>query len=189
MNRTVWVPMALSLAILSGCSSSATHPQIRELHQEVSQLNQQMQHLTTQARALEIQGQLNSHSQQGAWLVPQANTPVALQTQPGTLRLTLSPVTAEASGSRATLTIVSMNDQPLPALHATVVWGQLDPATGKPLTADSLSQTIAVPAALLPQHSVSVPLRLSGLAPQQLGYVRVHNVTDDATARTEPAAP
>jgi len=185
----VWVPVALSLVTLSGCSSTASNPQVRELHQEVSQLNQQMQHLTTQASALEIQGQLNSQLQQGAWLVPQANTPVALQTQLGTLRLTLSPVTAEASGSRATLTVRSMDDRPLPALHATVIWGELDPATGKPLNSDSLSQTVAVPASLLPQQSASIPLRLSGLTPEQLGYVRVHNVTGDAPAQTFPAAP
>ncbi|MGK3142736.1 DUF3251 domain-containing protein [Pantoea sp. C2G6] len=190
MNRMVWVvPVALSLTMLSGCSTTASTPQVRELHQEVSQLNQQMQHLTTQASALEIQGQLNSHSQQGAWLIPQANTPVELQTQPGTLRLTLSPVTAEASGSRATLTVRAMSEQPLPALHATVVWGPLDPASGKPLNNESLSQTIALPAALLPQHTLSVPLRLSGFTPDQLGYVRVHNVTQDAPAPTGPATP
>jgi len=189
MSRMVWIPVGLSLVTLSGCSSTASNPQVRELHQEVSQLNQQMQHLTTQAGALEIQGQLNSQLQQGAWLVPQANTPVALQTQLGTLRLTLSPVTAEASGSRATLTVRSMDDRPLPALHATVIWGELDPTTGKPLSSDSLSQTITVPASLLPQHSASVPLRLSGLTPEQLGYVRVHNVSGDAPAQTSPAAP
>ncbi|GME36026.1 MULTISPECIES: DUF3251 domain-containing protein [Pantoea] len=189
MSRMVWVPVAISLAALSGCSSNAGNPQVRELHQEVSQLNQQMQHLTTQASALEIQGQLNSQLQQGAWLVPQANTPVALQTQLGTLRLTLSPVTAEASGSRAILTVRSMDDRPLPALHATVIWGELDPATGKPLTSDSLTQTVAVPASLLPQHSASIPLRLSGLTPDQLGYVRVHNVTADTPPQTSPAAP
>lgn len=189
MSRMVWIPVALSLVTLSGCSSTASNPQVRELHQEVSQLNQQMQHLTTQASALEIQGQLNSQLQQGAWLVPQANTPVALQTQLGTLRLTLSPVTAEASGSRATLTVRSMDDRPLPALHATVIWGELDPATGKPLNSDSLTQNVAVPASLLPQHSASIPLHLSGLTPEQLGYVRVHNVTGDAPAQTSPAAP
>ncbi|MSE18595.1 DUF3251 domain-containing protein, partial [Pantoea agglomerans] len=75
------------------------------------------------------------------------------------------------------------------ALHATVNWGELDPATGKPLSNGSLSQTIAVPASLLPQHSVSIPLRLSGLTPDQSGYVRVHNVTGDAPAQTSPAAP
>lgn len=189
MSRMVWIPVALSLVTLSGCSSTARNPQVRELHQEVSQLNQQMQHLTSQASALEIQGQLNSQLQQGAWLVPQANTPVALQTQPGTLRLTLSPVTAEASGSRATLTVRSMDDRPLPPLHATVIWGELDPATGKPLNSDSLTQTVTVPASLLPQHSASIPLRLSGLTPEQLGYIRVHNVTGDAPAPTSPAAP
>lgn len=189
MSRMVWIPVALSLVTLSGCSTTAGNPQVRELHQEVSQLNQQMQHLTTQASALEIQGQLNSQLQQGAWLVPQAKTPVALQTQLGTLRLTLSPVTAEASGSRATLTVRSMDDRPLPALHATVIWGELDPATGKPLNSDSLTQTVAVPASLLPQHSASIPLRLSGLTPEQLGYVRVHNVTGDVPAQTSPAAP
>jgi len=189
MIRTVWAPAALSLALLSGCSTPVTNPQVKQLHQEVSQLNQQMQQLTTQASALEIQGQLNSHSTNGAWLVPQANTPVALQTQFGTLRLTLSPVVAEASGSRATLSIRAMGDQPLPALHATVIWGVLDPATGKPLNSDSLSQTIALPASLLPQHTADVPLRLSGLTPDQLGYIRVHDVTADAPAQTGPAAP
>lgn len=42
MSRMVWVPVALSLVMLSGCSSSASNPQVRELHQEVSQLNQHL---------------------------------------------------------------------------------------------------------------------------------------------------
>lgn len=188
MNRTVWAPMAMSLIILSGCSSTPSAPKVNALHQEVSQLNQQMQHLTTQASALEIQRQLNSHSQQGAWLVPQANTPVELQTQLGTLRLSLSRVESEANGSRANLNIRATGDQPLSALRATVVWGELDPASGKPLNADSLNQTIEVPASLLPQASVSVPLRLSGITPEQLGYVRVHDVTGESATSTVPAA-
>ncbi|MEG3109972.1 DUF3251 domain-containing protein [Pantoea sp. T14] len=188
MIRTVWAPMAMSLVFLSGCSSTPSTPKVNKLHQEVSQLNQQMQHLTSQASALEIQGQLNSHSQQGAWLVPQANTPVELQTQLGTLRLSLSRVEGEANGSRANLNIRATGDQPIPALRATVVWGELDPASGKPLNADSLNQTIDVPAALLPQTSVSVPLRLSGLTPDQLGYIRVHDVVGESAAPTVSAA-
>ena len=188
MIRTVWAPMVMSLAFLSGCSSTPSSPKVNQLHQEVNQLNQQMQYLTTQASALEIQGQLNSHSQQGAWLVPQANTPVELQTQLGTLRLSLSRVESEASGSRANLNIRATGDKPVPALRATVVWGELDPASGKPLNADSLSQTIAVPSALLPQSAVSVPLRLSGVSPEQLGYVRVHDVTGENATLTVPVA-
>ena len=171
MIRTVWAPLACAMALLSGCSSTPVSPKVTQLHQEVSQLNQQMRHLTTQASAIEIQGQLNSNSTQGAWLVPQANTPVELQTQLGKLRLSLTRVAAEANGARANLTISATDSQPVPA-------------PGKPLDATSLSQEIEVPAALLPRASVIVPLRLSGLTPDQLGFVRVHDVVGDA-----PAAP
>lgn len=184
--RTFWAPAALSLLVLSGCSSTPTSPQVKELHQEVSQLNQQMRKLTNQATALEIQGQLNGQSTQGAWLLPQANTPVELQTQVGKLRLSLSRVEGEASGSRANLNIRSTDDQPVPALTATVVWGELDPASGKPLSAESLSQTIQVEASLTPRSSVTVPLRLSGLTPEQLGYVRVHDVLPAAAKAKAP---
>ena len=184
MIRTVWAPLACAVALLSGCSSTPANPQVKQLHQEVSHLNQEMRHLTSQASAIEIQGQLNSHSTQGAWLVPQANTPVELQTQLGTLRLSLTRLAAEASGARANLTLSATGDGTVPALRARVVWGERDPATGKPLEASSLSQTIEVPASLLPRASVTVPLRLSGFAPDQLGFVRVHDVVGDA-----PAAP
>lgn len=184
MIRTVWAPLACAVALLSGCSSTPANPQVKQLHREVSQLNQEMRHLTSQASAIEIQGQLNSHSTQGAWLVPQANTPVELQTQLGTLRLSLTRLAAEASGARANLTLSATGDGTVPALRARVVWGERDPATGKPLEASSLSQTITVPASLLPRASVTVPLRLSGFAPEQLGFVRVHDVVGDA-----PAAP
>jgi len=180
------VPAALSMLVLSGCSSTPVSPQVKELHQEVSQLNQQMRKLTNQATALEIQGQLNSQSTQGAWLLPQANTPVELQTQLGKLRLSLTQVAGEANGSRANLNIRATDDQPIPALRATVVWGEMDPASGKPLNAESLSQTIEVPASLMPRSTVTVPLRLSGLAPDQLGYVRVHDVERPAADTTTP---
>jgi outer membrane murein-binding lipoprotein Lpp len=179
--RMLWAPAALSLLVLSGCSSTPASPQVNQLHREVSQLNQQMRQLTNQASALEIQGQLNSQSSQGAWLLPQANTPVELQTQLGKLRLSLTRVVAEAGGSHTTLNIRSTDGKPVPALNAIVVWGELDPATGKPLNAESLNQNVSVPASLTPQNSVTIPLSLSGLTPEQLGYVRVHDVTSATT--------
>nr|MBA2815417.1 putative lipoprotein yajI [Candidatus Pantoea persica] len=94
---------------------------MKQPHQEVSQLNQDMRHLTSQAGAIEIQDQLNSHSTQGAWLVPQANTPVELQTQLGTLRLLLTRLAAEASGARANLTLSATGDGTVPTLRARVV--------------------------------------------------------------------
>lgn len=175
--RMLWAPAALSLLVLGGCSSTPGTKQVTQLHQEVGQLNQQMRQLTNQATALEIQGQLNSQSNQGAWLLPQAKTPVELQTQLGKLRLSLTQVEGEATGSRANLTIRSTDGKPLPALNATVVWGEMDPASGKPLTAGSLSQSITAPGSLTARSTVVVPLRLSGLSPDQLGYVRIHEVT------------
>lgn len=178
--RSLPVPAVLSLLLLSSCSTPPPAPQVRELHQEVSQLNQQMRHLTRRAGALEQQGQLNSRSTQGAWLVPGSATPVDLETQLGTLRLALLNVSAEANGSQASLVIRSADDTPVPALSATVVWGEIDPASGQPLAADSLSQRISVPTSLMPRSTVTVPLHLSGLTPDRLGYVRVHEVTADA---------
>nr|MBA2815418.1 preprotein translocase subunit SecF [Candidatus Pantoea persica] len=43
-----------------------------------------------------------------------------------------------------------------------------------------------MPASLLPRTSVTVPLRLSDFAPNQLSFVRVHDVVGDAPA--EPTA-
>lgn len=187
--RMVWAaPVACTAALLSGCSTTPANPQVKQLHQEVRQLNQQMSHLTTQASAIETQSQLNTNSSRGAWLVPRASTPVELQTRVGTLRLSLTRIESEASGARANLVIHATDEQPVPALHASIVWGELDPATGKPLEASSLSQTINVPATLLPRSSVTVPLRLSGVAPGQLGFVRVHDVTGDAPTDSTPSA-
>jgi len=171
----VSVPAAFAL-LLAGCSSPPPPKQVTALHQEVSQLNQQMRQLTRRASALEIQAQLNSQSTQGAWLLPKAAAPVELQTQLGKLRLSLANVSAEANGTRANLAVHSTDDNPVPAFSATLVWGELDPASGQPLSANTLSQIITVPASLMPRSSVTVPLRLSGLTPGQLGFVRVHNV-------------
>ncbi|WP_343464959.1 DUF3251 domain-containing protein [Pantoea sp.] len=174
--RMLAAPAAFSLLLLSGCSATPPSPQVNALHQEVSQLNQQMRTLTHQATALEIQGQLNGQLNQGAWLLPQANTPVELETQLGKLRLSLTHVRGEPGGSRADLTLVAPQNQPLPALRAQVVWGELDPASGKPLEAESVSQPLSVAAGLTPRSSVTVSLRLNGFTPQQLGYVRIHQV-------------
>ncbi|RAP72506.1 hypothetical protein ACZ87_00675 [Candidatus Erwinia dacicola] len=44
---------------------------------------------------------------------------------------------AEANGIHAILHIHATNDVPLPAFTTEVQWGELDTATGKPLTVDS----------------------------------------------------
>ncbi|KQN63109.1 DUF3251 domain-containing protein [Erwinia sp. E602] len=177
-----------SLLALAGCASKPAPSQLRELHREVGKLSQQMRQLTDQATALEQQGQLNGGSAQGAWLLPAAATGVILKSQAGELQLSLGQVEAAASGSRAVLHIHSKGNAPLPAFTASVEWGELDATTGKPLTVDSQTQQIAVHAALLPRSEASIPLPLNNLTPQQLGYVRVHQVllTDSAPGGNAP---
>lgn len=165
-----------SLILLTGCASTSPQPKINQLHNEVGKLTQEMRQLTHQAAALEQQGNLNSGSAQGAWLLPAASTGVLLKSQAGELKLSLSHLQPEANGTRAMLHIRSSGDTPLPAFTAQVEWGELDSTTGKPLTVNSQVQQINVPGALLPKTEATVPLRLSNLPPEQLGYVRIHEV-------------
>lgn len=173
-----------SLLLLAGCASTPPQPKLNQLHNEVGKLTQEMRQLTNQAAALEQQGNLNSGSAQGAWLLPAANTGVILKSQAGELKLTLSHVQAEANGTRALLHIRATGDAPLPAFTAQVEWGELDSTTSKPLTVNSQVQQIEVTRALLAKSEATVPLRLSNLPPEQLGYVRIH----DVILSTEPPA-
>lgn len=168
--------LASSLLLLAGCASTPPQPKINQLHNEVGKLSQEMRQLTTQASALEKQGHLNSGSTQGAWLLPAAKTGVVLKSQAGALKLSLSHIEAEANGTRAVLHIQTTDGAALPAFTAEVEWGELDAASGKPLTVDSQAQQIQVDRALTGKSEATVSLRLSNLPPEQLGYVRVHDV-------------
>lgn len=175
---TAYLKLSLlsSLLVLAGCAATPPQPKLNQLHNEVGKLSQEMRQLTAQASALEQQGHLNSGSTQGAWLLPAAKTGVLLKSQAGDLQLSLSHVETEANGTRAQLLVSATGDAPLPAFTAEVEWGELDGTTGKPLTVDSQSQKIEVASSLLGRSQTSVPLRLSNLSPEQLGYVRVHDV-------------
>nr|WP_256364209.1 DUF3251 domain-containing protein [Sodalis-like endosymbiont of Proechinophthirus fluctus] len=101
-----------------------------------------------------------------------------MQSETGKLRLSiLSDRGGEASRSRAKLYIYSTGGavlMPLPVpLHGIVYWGQVD-ATGKPLTADVLTQPISVPSyilhptsSLLPRTEATIELRMSGLTTEE----------------------
>jgi len=99
---------------------------------------------------------------------------VAATRQAGELRLSLSDIDGEANGTRAVLHIGATSGKPVPAFDAQIEWGELDSATGKPLSAQS--QPIRVTPPLLPQSDVTVSLHLTTIAPDQLGYVRIHNI-------------
>ncbi|WP_072133186.1 DUF3251 domain-containing protein [Winslowiella iniecta] len=177
VNRLGMLAMVI---LLAGCAAPK-QPAVNKLHNEVGKLNQELRQLTDQASVLEQQRLLNNGVANGAWLLPAANTAVVLQSNAGQLRLSLSYVEVEANGTRALLHIRAAGEQPLIPMTMKIEWGELDPTTGKPLAVDSQSQTIEVPSSLLPRTDVTVPLRLSGIQPEQLGYVRVHDVIPAVT--------
>ncbi|MBS0968245.1 DUF3251 domain-containing protein [Nissabacter archeti] len=183
------IALLASAVLLTAC---AQNPQVPKLKSEVVQLNQKLQALTDEATALEQQSQLNHNSTNGVYVLPAANNPAALKSAVGELSVSLSHVAPEASGTQALLHIRALSGTSLPAFTATVDWGQLDPTTGKPLLVDMLSQPVTVSPSLLPKTEQTLELRFSGQAPEQLGFIRLRDVTPTAsspTATPEAAAP
>ncbi|MEA9390778.1 DUF3251 domain-containing protein [Acerihabitans sp. TG2] len=174
-----------ALLFLSGCAQQP-NPNSSALKGEVRQLNQRLDYLNHQVSALMQQNALNEQSTGGVYLYPAARTGAQVESQIGKLMVSLGPVGTEANGSRALLQIRTADNSPLTAFHAIVDWGQVDPSSGKPLLADTLSQPITVPASLLPKPQATIELLLSGLAPEQVGYIRLHSIT--ANSADNPAA-
>lgn len=175
----------LAAVLLASCASPQQQTELNKLHGKVGKLNNEMKQLTEQASSLEQQNMLNSTSNQGAWLLPGTHTAVILKSQAGDLRLSLNQVETEANGTRATLAIRSAGANTLPGFSAQIEWGERDPVSGKPLQVDSQSQSVQVSASLLPRSEVIVPLRLSNITPEQLGYVRVHDIVVESAPATE----
>ncbi|MGE9551876.1 DUF3251 domain-containing protein [Erwinia amylovora] len=186
MTRVVIRKPVLLVAalLLAGCATPSQQPELTRLHNQVGKLNGEMRQLTQQATALTRQNRLNTNSTQGAWLMPAANTAVVLKSQAGDVRLSLSQVSGEANGTRAILNIRPAGENPLPAFTVQVEWGEIDPTTGQPLQVDSQSQSITVAGSLLPRNEVTVPLRLSNIVPEQVGFVRVHDLVVQTPAQS-----
>lgn len=181
--RVTALPVAL---LLSGCMSSSPDLQTQQFHQKVSALNQELSQLTLQATALERQSMLNQNSIHGAWLVPVAKTPVLLQSQAGELRLSLSSIIGQDGGAGMLLHLsVAGSEQP-DALTGRVEWGSLDDISGKPLSAESHSESFRVEPTLLPRREATVRLYLQGYPPEKLGYVRIHDLVQGGSSTPAP---
>ena len=151
-----------------------------QLRHQVAALNQKVSVLTDQTTALERQNLLNQHSDNGVYLLPAARSAARLQSSLGELSVSLSHIKSEANGTQAQLHVRILSQATLPPFNAVVEWGPLDEATGRPLTAEALSQPIASADSLLPKPGQDFELRFSGLTPEQLGYIRLHSLVSTA---------
>ena len=182
-NSYLRIILFFSLVNLSAC---AQQTEVRQMKSEVGSLNQQMTQLTDQTVKLTQQNALNAKSTTGVYLLPGSNTPARLNSQLGNLQMSLSGVTAEANGSRAMLIIKGESTHPLPAFTGKVEWGQIQGTTDNYQEVNVHTQQFNAPASVLAPSDISIPLLLSGLSPEQLGFVRIHDIQPIAPSQALP---
>lgn len=166
----------LLLGSLFALSACAQQSEVRQLHQSVSTLNSEMSKLNKETVKITQQNALNAKSASGVYLLPGANTPARLNSQIGMLRMSLQNVAPNAAGTRVLLRIQGESNDPLPAFSGTVEWGQIQGTTQNYQEVNVQNQLINAPASTLAPSDVDIPLQLNGITPEQLGFVRIHDI-------------
>lgn len=171
----------LALGSLFTLSACAQQSEVRQMNQSVSTLSNEMSKLNQETVKIAQQNALNAKSTSGVYLLPGAKTPARLESQIGTLKMSLINVAQNADGLHATLRIQGESNDPLPAFSGTVEWGQLQGTTDNYQEVNVKNQLVSAPASILAPSDVDIPLQLSGLNPQQPMFVRIHDI--------QPASP
>ncbi len=172
-RRYLHVLLLGSLFSLSACAQQS---EVRQMNQSISSLNTTMNKLNQETVKITQQNALNAKSTSGVYLLPGSNTPARLNSQIGTLRMSLVNVAPNADGTRATLRIQGESNDPLPAFSATVEWGQIQGTTDSFQELNVQTQLINARASILAPSDVDIPLQLNGLTPDQLGFIRIHDI-------------
>lgn len=165
--------------MLSACAQQTG---VHEMKRDVRALSQTMSQLNQETLRISQQNALNAKSTHGVYLLPDAQTPAKLESQLGTLDMSLTNVATDVDGMRATLHIQRATADPLPAFSATVAWGIIEGSAERYRETAVKEQRIEAPGSPLVPGNVSLPLRLSGLDPQQPVFVRIHDI-EPAAAR------
>ena len=174
MNTNVFRLLLLgSLFSLSACVQQS---EVRQMKHSVSTLNQEMTQLNQETVKITQQNRLNAKSSSGVYLLPGAKTPARLESQIGTLRMSLVNITPDADGTTLTLRIQGESNDPLPAFSGTVEYGQIQGTIDNFQEINVQNQLINAPASVLAPSDVDIPLQLKGISVDQLGFVRIRNI-------------
>ncbi|CAI9397295.1 MULTISPECIES: DUF3251 domain-containing protein [Citrobacter] len=172
-RRYLRIILVGSLFSLSACAQQS---EVRQMHQSVSTLNKEMNQLNQETVKITQQNSLNVKSSSGVYLLPGSNTPARLNSQIGTLRMSLINIAPNAAGTRVTLRIQGESNDPLPAFSGTVEYGQIQGTTDNYQEVNVQNQLINAPASVLAPSDVDIPLQLNGITPDRLGFVRIHDI-------------
>ena len=174
MNTNVFRLLLLgSLFSLSACVQQS---EVRQMKHSVSTLNQEMTQLNKETVKITQQNRLNAKSSSGVYLLPGAKTPARLESQIGTLRMSLVNITPDTDGTTLTLRIQGESNDPLPAFSGTVEYGQIQGTIDNFQEINVQNQLINAPASVLAPSDVDIPLQLKGISVDQLGFVRIHDI-------------
>ena len=174
MNTNVFRLLLLgSLFSLSACVQQS---EVRQMKHGVSTLNQEMTQLNKETVKITQQNKLNAKSSSGVYLLPGAKTPARLESQIGTLRMSLVNITSDTDGTTLTLRIQGESNDPLPAFSGTVEYGQIQGTIDNFQEINVQNQLINAPASVLAPSDVDIPLQLKGISVDQLGFVRIHDI-------------
>ena len=175
MNTKVCLRLLLlgSLFSLSACVQQS---EVRQMKHSVSTLNKEMTQLNEETIKITQQNKLNAKSQNGVYLLPGSNTPARLESQIGTLRMSLMNISPATNGTALTLRIQGESSDPLPAFSGTFEYGQIQGTTENFQEVNVQNQLINAPASILAPSDVDIPLQLNGISPDQLGFVRIHDI-------------
>ena len=175
MNTKVCLRLLLlgSLFSLSACVQQS---EVRQMKHSVSTLNKEMTQLNEETIKITQQNKLNAKSQSGVYLLPGSNTPARLESQIGTLRMSLMNISPATNGTALTLRIQGESSDPLPAFSGTFEYGQIQGTTENFQEVNVQNQLINAPASILAPSDVDIPLQLNGMSPDQLGFVRIHDI-------------
>lgn len=100
----------LVLGSLLSLSACAQQSEVRQMNQNVSTLNAAMSKLNQETIKITQQNMLNAKSASGVYLLPGSKTPARLNSQIGTLRMSLINIAPNADGTRVTLRIQGESD-------------------------------------------------------------------------------
>ena len=179
-RRYLRILLVGSLFSLSACAQQS---EVRQMHQSVSTLNKEMNQLNQETVKITQQNSLNVKSTSGVYLLPGSNTPARLNSQIGTLRMSLINIAPNAAGTRVTLRIQGESNDPLPAFSGTVEYGQIQGTTDNFQEVNVQNQLINAPASVLAPSDVDIPLQLNGRRQRQM-CIRDRNLPAERFVRS-----
>lgn len=167
----------LGLAVFcAGCNDAA---QQAALSRQVDVLKEQFRTLDAQVKTLQRESDVEKFLRNAsgvAYLTPGTDGYSTLETDIGTMTVSLANVEPYANGSRITLQFGNPSTATANSVKATVEWGRVD-SNGSPDNDSARSREITFAQALRAASWTSVPLVLEAVPPADLGFVRLRDVT------------